>query len=77
MSPDGNVSLVLAEMLDKHDKPIDVAKGSGWIVRIPNPFITTNFDILRFALIMRNEAWGGDTKRDLAAKKLASIQISL
>lgn len=75
MSPNGNVTLVLTEMRDKHDNPIDVAKGSGWIARIPNPFIITDYDVLRFALVMRNEAWGGDTKRDLAAKKLASVQI--
>ena len=70
MSPEGNATLVLAEILDKHDKPVEAALGSGWIVKIPNPFIETNFEVLRFALIMRNEAWGGDNKRDAAAKKL-------
>ena len=70
MNPKGNVSLVLSEMKDKHDNDIEAAKGSGWIARIPNPFIETNFEVLRFALVMRNESWGGDTKRDAAAKKL-------
>lgn len=69
MNPQGNVSLVLSEMKDKHDNDIEAAKGSGWIVRILNPFIETSFEVLRFALVMRNESWGGDTKRDAAAKK--------
>lgn len=71
MSPNGNVTLILEQMKDKHNKDIDAALGSGWIARIPNPFIETDFKFLQFALIMRNEAWGGDLTRDKAAKKSA------
>lgn len=70
MTPNGNVTLVLAEMFNKHDEPINAALGSGWIARIPNPFVELDFAVLRFALIMRNESWGGDTKRDSGAKAL-------
>ncbi|HBQ44978.1 MAG TPA: U32 family peptidase, partial [Thiomicrospira sp.] len=35
MTPNGNVTLVLAEMFNKHDEPINAALGSGWIARIP------------------------------------------
>ncbi len=68
MTPTGNVTLVLNEMYNKHDEAIEAALGSGWVARIPNPFVDLDFDVLRFALIMRNESWGGDTKRDAAAK---------
>ncbi len=68
MTPTGNVTLVLNEMYNKHDEAIEAALGSGWVARIPNPFVDLDFEVLRFALIMRNESWGGDTKRDAAAK---------
>lgn len=68
MTPAGNVTLVLDQMKDRHDKPIEAALGSGWIARIPNPFKGLSADVLKFALVMRNESWGGDTKRDSAAK---------
>ncbi len=38
MTPAGNVTLNLADMQDHHDKPVECALGSGWRVRIPNPF---------------------------------------
>lgn len=68
MTPAGNVTLVLDQMRDKHDKPIEAALGSGWIARIPNPFKGLSADVLKFGLVMRNESWGGDAKRDSAAK---------
>jgi U32 family peptidase len=68
MTPAGNMTMVLTQMQDKYDRPIEAALGSGWIARIPNPFKDLSPDVLRFGLLMRNEAWGGDTKRDAAAK---------
>jgi putative protease len=69
MTPAGNVTLNLADMQDHHDKPVECALGSGWRVRIPNPFKNLDVETLRFGLIMRNEAWGGDLKRDAAARE--------
>ncbi len=69
MTPAGNVTLKLAEMQDHHDKPVECALGSGWLVRIPNPFKDLDLETLRFGLVMRNEAWGGDLKRDAAARE--------
>ncbi|MGC9385303.1 MAG: tRNA 5-hydroxyuridine modification protein YegQ [Hydrogenovibrio sp.] len=69
MTPAGNVTLKLADMQDHHDKPVECALGSGWRVRIPNPFKGLDLDTLRFGLVMRNEAWGGDLKRDAAARE--------
>jgi putative protease len=57
-------------MRDKHDAPVDCALGSGWLVRIPNPFKDVAEEVLKFGLVMRNESWGGDVKRDAAAKKV-------
>jgi len=74
MTPSGNVSLVLAEMRTQNDEPVDCALGSGWIVRIPNPFKALSQEVLKFALIMRNEAWGGDVTRDAAARKVKQQQ---
>jgi putative protease len=37
MTPKGNVTFQLAELNDKHGRPIDVAKGSGHVVSIPCP----------------------------------------
>ncbi|QBZ83341.1 putative protease YhbU [Hydrogenovibrio crunogenus] len=78
MTPAGNVTLKLAEMQDHHDKPVECALGSGWRVRIPNPFKDLDVETLKFGLVMRNEAWGGDLKRDAAAreKKQASEQAA-
>ncbi|WP_044406466.1 prephenate-dependent tRNA uridine(34) hydroxylase TrhP [Thiomicrospira microaerophila] len=70
MTPVGNMTMVLAQMQDKYDRPIEAALGSGWIARIPNPFRGLSPDVLKFGLLMRNEAWGGDTKRDAAAKSV-------
>ncbi|MEA1987728.1 MAG: tRNA 5-hydroxyuridine modification protein YegQ [Pseudomonadota bacterium] len=77
MSPAGNVSLVLDHMQTHHDEVVDCAKGSGWIVRIPNPFKDLDDSVLKFCLIMRNESWGGDVKRDAAAKKVKQEQEAL
>jgi putative protease len=48
--------------------------GSGWVVRIPNPFKDVADDVLKFCLVMRNESWGGDVKRDSAARKVKNEQ---
>lgn len=74
MSPAGNVTMVLDHMQTHHDEVVDCAKGSGWLVRIPNPFKDLDVETLKFGLIMRNEAWGGDVKRDAAAKKVKQQQ---
>jgi putative protease len=74
MTPAGNVSLVLDHMQTHHDEVVDCAKGSGWRVRIPNPFKDLDKETLLFGLIMRNEAWGGDVKRDAAAREAKAKQ---
>jgi len=74
MSPAGNVTMVLPEMRNHHDEEVPCALGSGWVVRIPNPFKDLSEDVLKFGLVMRNEAWGGDVKRDSAAKKIKQKQ---
>ncbi len=74
MSPAGNVSIVLDHMQTHHDEVVDCAKGSGWVVRIPNPFKDIDKQTLLYCLVMRNEAWGGDVKRDAAAKKAKQQQ---
>jgi len=74
MSPAGNVSMVLDHMQTHHDEVVDCAKGSGWVVRIPNPFKDLDHETLKFCLVMRNESWGGDVKRDAAAKKTKQEQ---
>ncbi|BBP45820.1 U32 family peptidase [Thiosulfatimonas sediminis] len=74
MSPVGNVSMVLDHMQTHHDELVDCAKGSGWLVRIPNPFKDLDKETLLFCLVMRNESWGGDVKRDAAAKKVKDEQ---
>ena len=58
MTPNGNITFVLAEMLDKQGLAIDDAKGSGHRVRIPVP---DDID-LEFALLMRNLDFGTDTR---------------
>lgn len=74
MSPAGNVSLVLDHMQTHKDEVVECAKGSGWVVRIPNPFKDLDKATLKFCLVMRNESWGGDVKRDSAAKKMKQQQ---
>jgi len=69
MTPKGNVNLEVKEMYNKHDEPIEAALGSGWIARIPNPFKDLDSETLKFALVMRNESWGGDATRDKQAKQ--------
>ena len=58
MTPSGNVTFVLASMLNKHGEEIDDAKGSGHLVRIPVP---EDID-LEYALLMRNLDYGTDTR---------------
>ncbi len=77
MSPAGNVSMVLDHMQTHHDEVVDCAKGSGWRVRIPNPFKDLDKETLLFCLIMRNESWGGDVKRDAAARKVKEEQTKI
>ncbi|MDG6777943.1 tRNA 5-hydroxyuridine modification protein YegQ [Thiomicrorhabdus sp. zzn3] len=74
MTPAGNVSMVLDHMQTHHDEVVDCAKGSGWLVRIPNPFKDIDESVLQYGLIMRNESWGGDVKRDAAARKVKEQQ---
>lgn len=74
MSPVGNVSMVLPSLRNHHDEPVECALGSGWVVRIPNPFKDVSEEILKFCLVMRNESWGGDVKRDSAARKVKKEQ---
>lgn len=74
MSPAGNVSMVLDHIQTHHDEVVDCAKGSGWLVRIPNPFKDLDKETLLYGLVMRNESWGGDVKRDGAAKKVKQEQ---
>ncbi|GKT12311.1 MAG: U32 family peptidase [Thiomicrorhabdus sp.] len=74
MSPVGNVSLVLAELRTQHDEQVECALGSGWLVRIPNPFKDLSEEVLKFCLVMRNESWGGDVKRDSAARQTKDKQ---
>lgn len=74
MTPAGNMTLVLESMLDKHFKNVDCALGSGWLVKIPNPFKELSPEILKFGLLMRNESWGGDLKRDAAGKAAKAEQ---
>jgi putative protease len=68
MTPAGNMTMVLDQMLDKHNHAIEAALGSGWIAKISNPFKGLSPDVLAFGLLMRNESWGGDPVRDKADK---------
>lgn len=58
MTPAGNVTFILESMLNKNGEPIDDAKGSGHVVRIPVP---DDID-LQYALLMRNLDFGTDTR---------------
>ncbi len=69
MTPKGNVTLTLSDLWNKHDEAVECVLGSGWIARIINPFKNLSLENLKFALIMRNEAWGGDVKRDPLLKE--------
>lgn len=53
MTPKGNLSYPLTAMWDKKDAPIQEALGSGWIVKIANPFSDMDEADLKFALIMK------------------------
>ncbi|MDR9497597.1 MAG: tRNA 5-hydroxyuridine modification protein YegQ [Hydrogenovibrio sp.] len=76
MSPTGNVTWHLDALLDKKYQPVECALGSGWVVFIPNPFKGIDEEVLRFGLLMRNEAWGGDATRDSAALNAAKSTAS-
>ena len=52
MTPKGNVTFTLSELLDKQGKPIDRAKGSGYTVNIPVPAGINEKDV-SFALLLR------------------------
>ena len=58
MTPSGNITFVLSEMLDKKINSITDAKGSGHQVRIPIPSDVS----LNFALLLRNLDEGVDTR---------------
>ena len=58
MTPSGNITFTLSEMLDKKNHPINDAKGSGYQVRIPLPYTVD----LNFALLLRNLDEGVDTR---------------
>ena len=58
MTPSGNITFILSEMLDKRNHSIKDAKGSGHLVRIPIPSDVS----LNFALLLRNLDEGVDTR---------------
>ncbi len=64
MTPNGNVTFVLDDMLDKQGTAINDAKGSGHQVRIPVP-AELNLD---FALLLRNLDHGTDTRNPFKKK---------
>ena len=53
VTPAGNLSFRLADMMSQDDKPIDVAAGSGRIVKIPIPEEADAAVIDEFALLVR------------------------
>lgn len=53
ITPSGNLSFRLADMMSHNDKPIDVAAGSGRIVQIPLPDEADVTVIDDFALLVR------------------------
>ena len=76
MTPSGNITFALNEMLDKKNLNISDAKGSGHQVRIPLP---CDVD-LDFALLLRNLDEGVDTrnpfsKPDSAVKKQSVSEV--
>lgn len=76
MTPSGNITFALNEMLDKKNLNISDAKGSGHQVRIPLP---CDVD-LDFALLLRNLDEGVDTrnpfrKTDSALKKQSVSEV--
>lgn len=51
MTPKGNISFTLKEMLNRKHEAIESAKGSGHVVKIPSPLKTLD---CQFALLIRN-----------------------
>lgn len=54
MTPQGNLTYTLEQMWDKKGNAIEAALGSGWTVKIANPFKEISSDDLQFALVMKN-----------------------
>jgi putative protease len=53
MTTNGNISFKLPTIIDKNDNPVDVAPGSGHIVRIPTPEGINAAYINEFSLLIR------------------------
>lgn len=64
MTPQGNITFTLTEMLDRKGNPIDDAKGSGHVVDIPIP---ADIDV-KYALLIRNLP---TSNQDISASSLA------
>ena len=69
MTPKGNLTFILEQMLDKQGHEIDDAKGSGHVVRIPVP---EEVDV-EFALLMRNLDFGTDTRNPFYNETRAQV----
>ncbi len=54
MTPKGNLTYTLDQMWDKKGNPIEAALGSGWTAQIINPFKDIDYEMLQFALVMKN-----------------------
>lgn len=66
MTPQGNITFDLTEILDKKGQAIDVAKGSGHIVKIPIPAEVN----VEFALLIRNL---NHSSQNISASALAYV----
>lgn len=66
MTPKGNITFILTEMLDRKGNPIDDAKGSGHVVDIPIP---ADVD-MQFALLVRNLP---NSSHDISSSSLAYV----
>ena len=53
VKPSGNVTFSLDTLLDRHGTPVDVAPGSGHVMRIPLPEGTSATEIDEFAMLVR------------------------
>ncbi|WP_328983412.1 prephenate-dependent tRNA uridine(34) hydroxylase TrhP [Thiorhodovibrio winogradskyi] len=53
LTPAGNHSLVCEQLWDRHGQPLEVAPGSGWIVRLGLPKMPASADLSRFGLLTR------------------------
>lgn len=66
MTPQGNITFNLTEILDRKGQSIDVAKGSGHVVKIPVPADVS----AEFALLIRNLP---TSSQDITASSLAYV----